>query len=92
MTSVTATPSSSAVFLEMSPWVSGETSFGWPGRSKTLKAPVPRLSWAQITSSKQAYQNHHQQIPEAVPVSRLLVWPVAARPGGRVAFKPEASP
>ena len=36
--------------------------------------------------SKEAYQNQ-QQLTEAVPVSRLLIWPVAARLRWRVAWR-----
>jgi hypothetical protein len=49
-------------------------------------ANTPPILGSDHPLSKQARQNQ-QQIPEAVPVSRLLIWPVAARLRWRVALQ-----
>ena len=57
-----------------------------PRKSKPAEsADTPLILGSDHPLLKQAHQNL-QESPDAVPVSRLLIWPVAARLRWRVAF------
>jgi hypothetical protein len=54
-------------------------------KQRAESADTPLILGSDHPLLKQAYQNQ-QYIPEAAPVSRLLIWFVAARLRWRVAF------
>ena len=57
-----------------------------PGLFRKMAPNTPLILGSDHPLSKQARQNQ-QWIPQAVPVSRLLIWPVAAPLRWRVALR-----